>query len=87
MPNSKVDSEDVRILPPHYLHELPQEDEERLAKVFAKLDIDGNGTIDIHDLSISLKHFGVPHRYAEVPILLVIVLKIGWLVKYFLFMN
>lgn len=77
MPHTKVDSEEIRILPPHYLHELPQEDEERLAKIFSKLDSDGNGTIDIHDLSSSLKSFGVPHRYAEVLILLFIVLKIG----------
>lgn len=52
--------------PPHYLHELPLEDEERLEKVFAKLDKDGNGKIDVHDLSMALKECGVHHRYAEV---------------------
>lgn len=52
--------------PPHYLHELPQEDEERLEKLFNTLDKDGNGKIDVHDLSDSLKKFGVHHRYAEV---------------------
>lgn len=52
--------------PPHYLHELPQEDEERLEKLFAKLDRDGTGTIDVHDLSVALKEFGVHHHYAQV---------------------
>lgn len=50
----------------HYLHELPLEEEERLAKLFTKLDADGNGNIDITELSVALKEFGVPHRYAEV---------------------
>lgn len=52
--------------PPHYLHELPQEDEERLEKIFNSLDLDGNGKIDIHDLSLALKDFGVHHSYAQV---------------------
>lgn len=55
--------------PPHYLHELPLEDEERLGKLFSKLDKDGNGKIDILDLCDALKEFGVHHRYAEVRIL------------------
>lgn len=53
---------------PHYLHELPQEDEERLGKLFNSLDLDGNGKIDIHDLSVALKEFGVSHRDAQVKI-------------------
>ncbi|KAF2895149.1 hypothetical protein ILUMI_11028, partial [Ignelater luminosus] len=44
---------------------LPYEDEERLEKLFAKLDLDGNGKIDIHDLSVALKQLGVHHHYAE----------------------
>ncbi|KAI5701755.1 hypothetical protein M8J75_013019 [Diaphorina citri] len=51
--------------PPHYLHELPQEDEERLEKLFVALDTDGNGKIDIHDLSKALKDFGVHSLYAQ----------------------
>uniref|UniRef100_A0A2M4BZ63 Putative small calcium-binding mitochondrial carrier n=1 Tax=Anopheles marajoara TaxID=58244 RepID=A0A2M4BZ63_9DIPT len=51
--------------PVHYLHELPQADEERLEKIFNKLDRDGNGRIDIHDLSSALKEFGLSHQYAE----------------------
>nr|XP_029726534.1 calcium-binding mitochondrial carrier protein SCaMC-2 isoform X2 [Aedes albopictus] len=51
--------------PVHYLHELPQADEERLEKIFKKLDRDGNGRIDIHDLSAALKEFGLSHQYAE----------------------
>lgn len=54
-------------LPPvHYLHELPKCDEERLEKLFIQLDRDGNGKIDIHDLSEELKKFGLSHQYAEV---------------------
>ncbi|EAT44005.1 AAEL004589-PA [Aedes aegypti] len=51
--------------PVHYLHELPQADEERLERIFKKLDRDGNGRIDIHDLSAALKEFGLSHQYAE----------------------
>ncbi|XP_018573454.1 calcium-binding mitochondrial carrier protein SCaMC-2 isoform X1 [Anoplophora glabripennis] len=51
--------------PPHYLHELPQEDEERLGKLFTRLDKNGNGRIDIHDLSAALREHGVHHGYAE----------------------
>ncbi|XP_025835394.1 calcium-binding mitochondrial carrier protein SCaMC-2-like [Agrilus planipennis] len=46
-------------------HELPQEDEERLEKLFCKLDKDGNGKIDISDLSSALKEFGINLHYAE----------------------
>lgn len=56
----------VVVSPPHYLHELPLEDEERLGKLFKSLDLDGNGKIDIHDLSVALKEVGVHQRYAEV---------------------
>jgi len=52
--------------PPHYLHELPQEDEERLENLFKSLDVDGNGKIDIHDLSVALREFGVNQTYAKV---------------------
>jgi solute carrier family 25 phosphate transporter 23/24/25/41 len=52
--------------PPHYLHELPQEDEERLENLFKSLDVDGKGKIDIHDLSVALREFGVNQTYAKV---------------------
>ncbi|KAK4872999.1 hypothetical protein RN001_015028 [Aquatica leii] len=45
----------------HLLHE----DEERWEKLFANLDRDGNGKIDIHDLSVELKKLGLHHHYAE----------------------
>lgn len=54
--------------PPLVIEELPKEDEERLEKLFSKLDNDGNGKIDIHDLSVALKELA-PHinrSYAEV---------------------
>lgn len=53
-------------LPPHYLHELPAQDEERLEKLFQSLDLDGNGRIDVHDLSKALHQAGVHRHYAEV---------------------
>lgn len=52
--------------PPHYLHELSEEDEERLSKIFNNLDVNGNGKIDIYDLSASLKQYGVSHGDAQV---------------------
>lgn len=58
----------VQCHPPLELEELPKEDEERLEKLFSKLDNDGNGKIDIHDLSVALKELA-PHinrSYAEV---------------------
>ncbi|XP_034942907.1 calcium-binding mitochondrial carrier protein SCaMC-2 isoform X1 [Chelonus insularis] len=64
MPNSRG-NEASRILPGHYLHELPEQDEERLSKIFQHLDQDGNGRIDVHDLSKALMKVGVHQRYAE----------------------
>lgn len=52
--------------PIHYVHELPIADEERLEKLFKNLDRDGNGRIDIADLSAALKDVGLSHKYAEV---------------------
>lgn len=49
-----------------FVHELPQADEERLERLFRKLDRDGNGRIDIHDLSAALREVGMCHTYAEV---------------------
>lgn len=54
----------------HYLHELPAQDEERLGKLFQKLDLDGNGRIDVHDLSRALNEVGVHERYAQVFIII-----------------
>ncbi|CAB3253406.1 unnamed protein product [Arctia plantaginis] len=50
----------VQCHPPLELEELPKEDEERLETLFSKLDTDGNGKIDIHDLSVALKELA-PH--------------------------
>ncbi|XP_066251116.1 calcium-binding mitochondrial carrier protein SCaMC-2 [Euwallacea similis] len=61
MPRSK----DPPKVPPHYFHELPQENEERLERLFIKLDKNGNGRIDIHDLSAALREQGVSQKYAE----------------------
>lgn len=58
-------SKELPKIPPHYFHELPQEDEARLEKLFIKLDKNGNGKIDIHDLSASLCEHGVHQKYAE----------------------
>ncbi|KAG4071659.1 hypothetical protein HA402_011813 [Bradysia odoriphaga] len=58
-------SETKGLAPIHYVHELPQKDEERLEKLFKTLDRDGNGRIDIADLSAALKDVGLSHKYAE----------------------
>jgi solute carrier family 25 phosphate transporter 23/24/25/41 len=50
----------------HYLHELPSQDEERLGNLFRTLDLDGNGRIDVHDLSKALHDVGVHEHYAQV---------------------
>lgn len=59
-------SESKSLAPIHYVHELPSADEERLEKLFKTLDRDGNGRIDILDLSAALKDVGLSHKYAEV---------------------
>ncbi|XP_072756356.1 calcium-binding mitochondrial carrier protein SCaMC-2 isoform X1 [Anoplolepis gracilipes] len=51
--------------PAHYLHELPAQDEERLERLFQRLDLDGNGRIDVHDLSQALREVGVHTQYAQ----------------------
>lgn len=51
---------------PHYIYELPENEEKRLEEVFKKLDLDGNGKIDIHDLSEALKDSKFGQQYAEV---------------------
>ncbi|KAL5235675.1 hypothetical protein ACI65C_003085 [Semiaphis heraclei] len=53
------------VMPPHYLHELPNEDELRLAKLFETLDMDKNGKIDIHDLSIALHDREYAQKFLE----------------------
>ncbi|CAG9766790.1 unnamed protein product [Ceutorhynchus assimilis] len=58
-------SKDIPKIPPHYFHEMPQEDEERFEKLFIKLDKNGNGRIDINDLSAALHEHGVNQKYAE----------------------
>ncbi|KAH8246285.1 hypothetical protein KR038_011158 [Drosophila bunnanda] len=45
--------------------EIPIEDEERLERIFKQLDRDGDGRIDIHDLSAALHEFGLSSVYAE----------------------
>ena len=44
---------------PHCLHELSEEDEKRLGSLFKELDVNGDGRIDVQDLSESLKRMGV----------------------------
>lgn len=56
----------VKPPPAHYLHELPAQDEERLARLFQRLDLDGNGRVDVHDLSRELGEVGVHSQYAQV---------------------
>lgn len=68
--STTISNSTSHVPPVHYLHELSQADEERLEKLFNTLDKDGNGRIDIHDLSDALKEAGLCHSYAEVRNLL-----------------
>lgn len=69
MPGNRGSTTVHGVMPPHYLHELPVEDEKRLEKIFQKLDLDGNGKIDVKDLSKALREVGVDKYYAEVSII------------------
>lgn len=53
---------------PHFVHDTPLEDDERIEGLFKSLDLDGNGKIDIHDLCVTLKGAGVNPVYAKVCI-------------------
>lgn len=55
---------------PHYLPQLPSEEEERLDKLFKQLDINGDGRIDIYDLTEAFEKLGLSHYHyhAEVNI-------------------
>lgn len=44
------------------------ESKERLGQIFKRLDCNGNGRIDIHELIGALKGSGMPHQYAEVSV-------------------
>lgn len=66
MPNRTLQEKILSENPPNYLQELPHEDEERLERLFNRLDKNSNGRIDIHDLSAALREYGVHHGYAEV---------------------
>lgn len=50
----------------HLPHETQLDEEERIEQLFKSLDLDGNGKIDIHDLSVTLKGAGVHPEYAKV---------------------
>lgn len=45
-----------------------RDDEKRWAKIFKRLDRNGNGRIDIQDLRAALKDSGMSRFYAEVSI-------------------
>ena len=67
----RSNSSSGEILPAiHYSYELPSDDEERFEKLFRQLDVNGDGRIDITELSESLHEHGVPENlknsYAEV---------------------
>lgn len=48
------------------VQETDSEIEERLANIFKNLDQNGNGRIDIQELTIALKDSGMSQKYAEV---------------------
>lgn len=72
MPKSAASEEIAEENATAYLQELPLEDEERLEKLFNRIDQNGNGIIDIHDLSHALREYGyqVHHGYAKVSLLI-----------------
>lgn len=53
----------------HYYHELPIDAEERLAKLFRQLDVDGDGRIDIKDLHAALKQKGLKTSHENVKVI------------------
>lgn len=55
------------------LPESEFESEKRLGEIFKNLDRDGNGRIDIQELTSALKGSGMPHQYAEVSSLVSVV--------------
>lgn len=54
------------VLKAHVIYPQKQNEEERLEELFRKLDADGNGKIDIRDLSGALKDSKFGQQYAEV---------------------
>lgn len=44
----------------HHAYEATSDEEERLGALFNQLDADGDGRIDVHDLSEGLKKLNVP---------------------------
>jgi len=71
-PTSPLPSSSQVLPPPHYSYELPSDEEDRLSELFEQLDVNGDGRIDIRELSQSLHMHGVPESlkqsYAEVTV-------------------
>lgn len=53
--------------------ETDTEIEERLSSIFNRLDRDGNGRINIQDLTSALKGVGMSTQYAEVSVKLLLI--------------
>ncbi|MCL4123889.1 UNVERIFIED_CONTAM: hypothetical protein GTU68_043960 [Idotea baltica] len=47
---------------PHHVYELPDESEERLERLFNQLDSNGDGRIDVNDLTEGLKRLNIPFK-------------------------
>ncbi|XP_047473599.1 calcium-binding mitochondrial carrier protein SCaMC-1-B-like [Penaeus chinensis] len=56
--------------PSHHAYEFPSDEENRLGNLFKQLDVNGDGRIDVHDLSEGLKKLNIPQvpGYAELLI-------------------
>ena len=59
-------SDQTKAQPTNLPHETALDEAERIEQLFKNLDLDGNGKIDIHDLSVTLKGAGVHPDYAKV---------------------
>lgn len=74
MPSVNTSKTPGEVLPvPHYTYVLPADEEERYENLFRQLDVNGDGRIDIQELSESLCKLGIPenlkHTYATVKLL------------------
>lgn len=64
--------------------ETDLEIEERLSNIFKRLDRDGNGAINIQELTSALKGAGMSTRYAEVSVIIIQLILLLFLLLLFL---
>lgn len=70
-----TDKDDISVCITHKAYELSTEDEERLGDLFKKLDSNGDGKIDVADLSKGLKLLKLPHIPGQMEVCYIFVFK------------